>query len=77
MQEVRAHESCSYGLTDGSGDLNSTMQQNSCIAGYWYEHGLNTSQHAIAGDGTGGTPGNGGIGGAGGKGGNSRKWRSW
>jgi hypothetical protein len=64
-----AHESCSYGLKNGSGDLNSTMQQNSCIAGYWYEHGLNTSQHAIARDGTGGTPGNGGIGGAGGNGG--------
>ena len=63
------HESCSYGLTDGSGDLNSTMQQNSCIAGYWYEHGPNTSQQTFARGGIGGTAGNGGVGGAGGNGG--------
>jgi hypothetical protein len=71
-----AHEPCSYGLTDGSGALNSTMQQSSCIAGYRYQHGLNTSQQAIARDGAGGnggTAGNGGIGGAGGNGGTAGK----
>jgi hypothetical protein len=65
---VAQNESCSYGSTDGSGDLNSTMQQNSCKAGYWYEHGLNTQQLVSRG-GTGGTPGNGGVGGVGGNGG--------
>ena len=63
---VAKNESCSYGSTDGSGDLNSTMQQK---AGYWYEHGLDTSQQAIGPGGTSGTPGNGGVGGVGGNGG--------
>jgi hypothetical protein len=66
---VAQNESCLYVPTNASGDLNSTMQQNSCKAGYWYEHGLNTSQQAIGRSGTGGIAGNGGVGGVGGNGG--------
>jgi hypothetical protein len=60
---------CLYGSTDSLGHLNSTMQQNSCKAGYRYEHSLNGSQQTIGRGGTGGIPGNGGVGGAGGNGG--------
>ena len=66
------NKSCSYDATHGSSDfnndINSTMQHNSCKAGYEFEHGLNTSQRAMAG----GRAGMGGIGGAGGNGGTAR-----